>query len=259
VPSSHQIAAAGPGRTPAPAPGARPLAEPADADAALVAAVRSALAALADPAKAPGMQAYMKSAMPYLGVQTPARRRALRALFAAHPLGDAATWAATVRALWRQARWREERYAAIELMLDRRYLPWRTPAVLPLLEELVAAGAWWDYVDVLAIDGLGELLGRQPAAVRPVVLDWSRSGDRWKRRSAVICQVKRKAATDLGLLYACIEPNLGDRDVFMRKAIGWALRAYAWTDPAEVVRWVAEHEDRLSGLSRREALKNVGR
>jgi 3-methyladenine DNA glycosylase AlkD len=55
-----------------------------------------------------------------------------------------------------------------------------------------------------------------------------------------------------------VEPNLGDRDFFIRKAIGWALRDYAWTDPEWVRRWVAAHDERLAGLSRREALKNVG-
>ena len=59
------------------------------------------------------------------------------------------------------------------------------------------------------------------------------------------------------LLYANIDPNLADRRFFIRKAIGWALRAYAWTDPSQVARYVREHEHLLSGLSRREALKNV--
>lgn len=36
-----------------------------------------------------------------------------------------------------------------------------------------------------------------------------------------------------------------------------ALRQYAWTDPKEVAWYVAEHESQLSGLSRREALKNI--
>ena len=38
-----------------------------------------------------------------------------------------------------------------------------------------------------------------------------------------------------------------------------SLRDYAWTDPAEISRYVAEHDAQLSGLSRREALKNAGR
>ncbi len=91
------------------------------------------------------------------------------------------------------------------------------------------------------------------------MLAWSRDADMWKRRSAILCQLRAKGETDLEFLYACIEPSLDSKAFFLRKAIGWALRQYAWTDPAEVARYVAAHADRLSGLSQREALKNVGR
>jgi 3-methyladenine DNA glycosylase AlkD len=89
------------------------------------------------------------------------------------------------------------------------------------------------------------------------MLAWSRSDDLWKRRSAILCQLTFKQDTDLGLLYAVIEPALPSREFFLRKAIGWALRQLAWTDPGEVRRWVRENEARLSGLSKREALKNL--
>jgi 3-methyladenine DNA glycosylase AlkD len=79
----------------------------------------------------------------------------------------------------------------------------------------------------------------------------------WKRRVSIICQLRFKADTDLNLLYACIEANADDRDFFIRKAIGWALRQYAWIDPDEVLRYVTAHSGRLSPLSKREALKNV--
>ena len=55
-----------------------------------------------------------------------------------------------------------------------------------------------------------------------------------------------------------VDPALGSKEFFLRKAIGWALRQYAWTDPREVRRYVREHEKELSPLSTREALKNVG-
>ena len=79
----------------------------------------------------------------------------------------------------------------------------------------------------------------------------------WKRRAAILCQIRRKRETDLALLYDCIEPSVGDPQFFMRKAIGWALRAYAWTDPKEVKRYVKAKRDTLSPLSVREALKNL--
>jgi 3-methyladenine DNA glycosylase AlkD len=240
---------------PRPASSAAP-AEPL-ADGSLVAALRQALAAEADEARAPGMQAYMKSDMPYLGVQTPALRRLCRQVFADHPLPSFEAWQATVLELWRRAGFREERYAAIELTGDRRYRAHQSVEALPLYEEMVVSGAWWDLVDPVATRRIGGLLGSHPRRMRAELLAWSRSPDRWKRRASIICQVVRKQATDLELLYACIEPNLGDRDFFIRKAIGWALRSYAWIDPAEVLRYVAVNEAALSPLSRREALKNV--
>jgi 3-methyladenine DNA glycosylase AlkD len=228
------------------------------ADAALIEAVRRGLADRADPAAAPRMQAYMKSSMPYRGVQSAAQKALAREVFAAHRLPDEETWRQTVLALWRGAEYREERYLAIALTGLRAYAPYQTPTALPLYEELIVTGAWWDYVDEVAINRLGPILRGYPDVVRPLVLAWSRDADLWRRRSAIICQVKAKAGTDLDLLTACIEPNLADREFFIRKAIGWALRDYAWTDPTWVRGWVAAHDGRLSGLSRREALKNIG-
>jgi len=86
---------------------------------------------------------------------------------------------------------------------------------------------------------------------------WSKSKDMWKRRSAIICQLTFKEDTDLGLLYDCIRPSLDSKEFFLQKAIGWALRQYAWTSPKEVIRYVRAYEDELSNLSKREALKNV--
>ena len=88
---------------------------------------------------------------------------------------------------------------------------------------------------------------------------WSRASNLWKRRSAILCQIGLKRDIDLDLLYDCIDPNLGDPEFFIRKAIGWALRDYAWIDPREVKRYVKKHQSELSPLSRREALKNIDR
>jgi len=94
--------------------------------------------------------------------------------------------------------------------------------------------------------------------MKPLMRRWSTDPSMWKRRVSIICQLGFKKDTDLELLYGNIEPNLGDREFFIRKAIGWALRQYAWTDPSEVARYVRANESRLSVLSRREALKNIG-
>ena len=228
--------------------------EPGDA---LINAIRTGLAEAADPERAPARQAYMKSAMPYRGVTSPVSRPIFKGAIEAHPLPDRAAWAGTVRRLFNEAAYREERYGAIALLDHRLHRAHRTLAALPLYEELIVGGAWWDIVDEVATGPLRELLAAHPAGMGPAMREWSVSPDLWKRRSSIICQVGRHRSIDLELLYACIEPNLADRDFFIRKAIGWALRDYAWVDPKEVVRYVELNAARLSGLSRREALKNV--
>ncbi|HET8643230.1 MAG TPA: DNA alkylation repair protein [Pseudonocardiaceae bacterium] len=222
-------------------------------DHELVAAARRGLAELADPVKAPQMQRYMRSAMPYRGVQAPAWRPLARRLARDHPLADVAALAATVGELWHGARFREERYVALELTSGRR---WQRLDLLPLYEELIVDGAWWDYVDLLAIHRVGPLLRLFPAAVTPVVRGWATDDSLWLRRSAVICQVGSKAATYTRLLAYCVERNVGDRDFFLRKGIGWALREFSRTDPGWVVAFVESHPE-LSPLSRREATRRL--
>ena len=159
--------------------------------------------------------------------------------------------------LWRDARFREERYCAQGLLGDRAYRAFRTPDAMPIYDEFVVDGAWWDYVDDIAVHRIGELLLAYRDDIDPLMRAWSVDDDMWRRRSSIICQVGAKADIDLGLLYDCIEPNMADKEFFIRKAIGWALRSHAWLNSGEIARYVSENADRLSGLSKREALKNI--
>lgn len=226
-------------------------------DSSLLRSLRRELRRVADPRKAPAMQAYMKSAMPYHGVPAPLLRQSCKKIFAEVDLATRGAWRAKVLQLWRSARYREERYAAIALTGDARAARFQTPQEMPLYEEMIVTGAWWDYVDEIAGRRIGPILRKYPAPMRKKMLVWSRSKNLWKCRTSILCQLGFKQGTDLDLLYACIEPSLDSKEFFLRKAIGWALRQYAWTDPAEVKRYVRRHANRLSALSRREALKNV--
>jgi len=223
----------------------------------LLSRIRRGLKAVADSDRAAGAQAYMKSEMPFHGVDTTSLREVCKAVFRDHPIESPESWREDILDLWRGAKFREERYAAIELAGDKRAGAFQRMDALPMYEEMIVTGAWWDLVDALASHRLGEILRNDPKAMRRTMLAWRSDPDMWKRRSSIICQLTFKKDTDLELLYACIEPSLSSKDFFLRKAIGWALRQYAWTNPEEVVRYVGEHESELSGLSKREALKNV--
>jgi len=223
---------------------------------ALLETLRARLQAIADPARAPGMQAYMKSEMPYLGVSAVPLRAVCKQLFADLRFTSSAAWQAEVLAIWRGAKFREELYAAIELSGVRAARAFQRIDALGMYEEMVVSGAWWDIVDVLASGRLGTILQNDRVAMTSAMLAWAVDDDMWKRRSAILCQLHARRETDLDLLYACIAPSIASKQFFLRKAIGWALRQHAWTDADEVVRYVAEHPE-LSALSKREALKNV--
>jgi 3-methyladenine DNA glycosylase AlkD len=229
----------------------------------LVGAVRAALAGAGDPQRAAGQQRYMKSEMPYRGLTSPQLRALLRPVFDDPSLapGSREAWEADVRALWDGAAFREERYAAIALTGHRAAGPWQDPSTLTLYRHLVETGAWWDYVDVLAADRVGPILLRHREVVTPVMREYAVDGHLWVRRTAILAQLKHRQQTDLELLTDAIDANLEGSvfgsEFFVRKAIGWALRQHARVDPGWVRAFVEARGDRLSNLSRREALKHL--
>ncbi len=227
------------------------------ADRVLISELRTTLAAAGDPEKAAAQQAYMKSALPYYGIAAPDLKRLLRPILGLYRPAGRDEHVATVRALWDEVTHREEWYAAIALARHRAAKEWLDPDAMPLWRHLVVDGAWWDVVDEIAAHLVGETLAVHRGAVTPLIRDWATDDDLWLRRTSVICQLRFKADTDLDLLRRCIDSNIDDPSFWLRKAIGWALRQYAATDPDWVRAEVARHGDRMSGLSRREATKHL--
>lgn len=216
--------------------------------------IREALRAIAAPERAGEMGAYMKveanGGLGFLGIRRPDVRKVARA--AARSASPDEQLAAVVD-LWDDAEFREERYAAQDL-LGLRWTHDRFD-LLDLHRRMVLTGAWWDHVDEVA-HRIADLVRSHHDETAAVLRAWSTDDNLWVRRVAIIGQLGLKDRIDLDLLSEVIEPNLPDREFFIRKAIGWALRDAARTHPAWVRGFVATHE--LSPLSRREALKHLG-
>lgn len=225
------------------------------ADRQLIAELKTSFESAADPERAAGQQAYLKSSMPHYGIQMPEIRRLCKAAFAANPLSSRAAWVATIESLWWNAQRREERYAALELLGARPYQGYRDAKLLSLMETLIVSGAWWDYVDQIAINQVGPLLRDYPVVIRPQLLEWSVGDDIWLRRSAILAQLKFKKDTDWPLLQRFIKPSRESSEFFLRKGIGWALREYSKTEPDRVLDYVRSNQRELSGLTKREGLK----
>lgn len=220
-----------------------------------IAAIRDRLYAEADPERAKATQAYMKSSMPSLGVRVPTVRRMVLTTAKELPFGSAAELRDDVRLLWREATWREERYAAIDLT-SLKFVA-KDLEMLPLYEEIIRTGAWWDFADGVS-DRICALLQHHRRTLTPLLKKWSSDPDFWIRRAAITSQLKAKSATDQELLSSVLDANLANREFFIRKAIGWALRDYAKTDPPWVRDYVETRRAGLSQLSLREAMKHLG-
>jgi 3-methyladenine DNA glycosylase AlkD len=72
---------------------------------------------------------------------------------------------------------------------------------------------------------------------------------------SILFQLTYKQKTDTTLLATYIEHCIKEQDFFIRKDIGWALRAYTYQDVNWVKAFVKAHPN-LSPLSKREALKH---
>jgi 3-methyladenine DNA glycosylase AlkD len=216
--------------------------------------VSGALKAVADPERAISMAAYMKTDMPFYGVSSPARRPIARELKLRYPAGSATGYRENVRVLWALPH-REEKYMAIGYALSFKKLI--TFEQIDLYQQMVTEGAWWDFVDVVASDLVGRVVLDTRERMRPVLEEWIDHDDMWLRRTALLAQLRHKTATDEAMLFDFCQRHAHEKEFFIRKAIGWALREYARVNPEAVRGFLRDHEAHLSGLSRREAAKHL--
>lgn len=214
-----------------------------------LAALAIAFQARADEERAPGMAAYMKGQFAFLGIASPERRAAQKEVLGDWQAPSADDLAAFARSCWLRDE-REYQYAACDTLV--RHVTRLGPDALALAEELITTKPWWDTVDALA----GRVVG--PLAERTVIERWLTSGDLWLERTAILHQLHYGERTDADFLFRACLAHAASTDFFLRKAIGWALRQYARSDPDAVRTFVADHPGELSGLSKREALKHLG-
>jgi 3-methyladenine DNA glycosylase AlkD len=217
--------------------------------------IETALRAQADPEQAVPMRAYMLNQFEFLGIRAGPRRDALKGL--PKFTGSPEELLALVQALWRLPE-REFRYAAVDLLAKQHKR--LDLAALPRILQWVQTDAWWDTVDGLAgVVGDVVLKAKSREADAQKVMDaWLVHPNLWVRRVAMLHQLGWREHTDQQRLFRYALTLAGETDFFIRKAIGWALRDHARTQPNAVRQFLSQHAAQLSGLTRREAGKHLG-
>ena len=218
--------------------------------------VRRTAAAFADQGdatRAEGAERYMKHIAPFLGIATPERRHLLRAAWRGLPTPSSDELGRAAAALMAR-REREYHYAAYDLLArfidaaDEQFLRrWAT--------QLLTTTPWWDTVDGIGTAAVSPLCRRYDSAA--TIDEWSESGDRWLIRAAIQHQRGWRRSTDVERVLGLCHRHWGEREFFIAKAIGWALRDITRLDPEAVRRFLADH--RGNAVAEREATRGLTR
>jgi 3-methyladenine DNA glycosylase AlkD len=215
-----------------------------------VKSIRTLLIRYADPKQAAPMKRYMRDQFEYLGVKSPAMGELLKQFYDDHGLPDILDLESIVRELWSLSQ-REFQYVATSLTAKfENQLP---EEFIETLEYLLVTKSWWDTVDTISAGVLGLHFKRYPRTRKKYLAKWRKSDNFWLRRATILFQLGYKQETDFTLMCDIIRENLGSKEFFINKAIGWALRQYTRVDPQAVRKFVKETP--LHPLSAREALK----
>lgn len=199
------------------------------------------------------MQDYMKGLFPFLGIKNEARKALMKPVWQKHATAVKGDFRNIVRTLFEKPE-REFQYCAMDVLQKEIKGKFQKDDIV-FIERLIVTKSWWDSVDFLAKHMLGSYLEAFPDETPSVIETFSGSANMWLNRSALLFQLGYKRSTKADLLFSECEKHSHSKEFFIQKAIGWALREYAKTDPEAVKAFVAR--TRLSSLSKREALKNL--
>lgn len=201
---------------------------------------------------APHMERYMKHRYRFYGLKKPARLDILKAFLKQNGLPQIEDIEEFIQLLWDEE-YRELHYIGCDIL--EKLMPKLPIESIHLFEFMLVNQSWWDTVDRIAIRLVGELFKRYPAIENDTIQRFVNSDNFWLNRTSIIYQLKYKSQTNVEILMQNILQHAHQKEFFIQKGIGWALREYAKTDANFVRDFVAKHE--LASLSKREALKNI--
>ena len=216
-------------------------------------ALLSAFEHNADPERAIPMRAYMKDIDAFYGIPSPIRKQLLRQILAQYPKSIFSEWKPIVIELIEEGN-REAFYCAIEIAEKARKY-WDVEAI-DILLKMSHHTPWWDTIDAIA-PLIGIYFKAFPEQRDHYISEWMKSGNMWLQRICLLFQKRYKSETDKELLFELCLRLADEKEFFIRKGMGWALREYSYVNPKAVSSFVQTSP--LSALTKKEAMKAINR
>ena len=195
------------------------------------------------------MSLYMRNKFKFLGIKSPKRKEIFKQIFENFKNNKEIDKEFVVKFFNKD--YREFQYIAIDYLIKMKKYFLKDDIFF--IKDLIITKSWWDTVDLIASNLLGEICKKYPSLIDEQIVFWINDENMWLRRSSIIFQLRYKENTNLEILQKSIESNIDDDEFFIQKAIGWALREYSKTDYKWVLNFINNHN--LSKLSKREAEK----
>lgn len=195
------------------------------------------------------MSKYMKNKFTHYGIQTPLRRSKCKHIISSELKKEGIDYE-LLDLCWADEH-REFQYFALDYLTAKQSK--LTYDDIPRLFKYVKTKQWWDTIDFL--DRIIGNIGLTDSRIDDLMLQWSVDEDFWVRRIAIDHQLLRKEKTNTQLLEKILINNLGSKEFFINKAIGWSLRDYSKTNPEWVRNFIDTHKGNMSNLSIREGGK----
>jgi 3-methyladenine DNA glycosylase AlkD len=182
----------------------------------LVKDLRTRFQVFEDQNQAVKMTAYMKNIAPFFGVSSIPRKVIYNEWKETLPkdLSFEDRWE-LIFLLWEQEE-REFQYGAVDWINSWNKNIFQKEDLFNI-QLIIQSKSWWDTVDLLASNFLGNFLLKFPELTLEMIEDWSVKTDIWLHRSTLIFQLKYKQKTDLDMLSQQISRFKSNKEFFIQK------------------------------------------
>jgi 3-methyladenine DNA glycosylase AlkD len=203
--------------------------------------------------RAAGQKAYLKSDLDFFGVAVPVVRAAIKRESKSNPITERSVLIEKSIGCF------DSTYFEMQLFgvfLLERYSELLEPEDIQVLVDLIRRCTTWALVDPMSKPG-ARLVDIGMPGVGPILDDWSTDENFWVRRYSILVLmaglVRDDTYWDRFVGYA--DSMIEEKEFFIRKVIGWALREVSKVRPEPVAAYVRRHMPVISGVTFREAVK----